>query len=193
MDDGRVCGVLAVSRCGVTRVRLTWKLACYCSLTMRQLLQVVLIMCSGTAALSGCFAPAAAGPCCTAAGCSPLPAAAHHRAFGDMEFKGQEGLQLLLQKGIDFELWDQSFADSRWAAAGHPAAARSNDLGVLLICIERCPRCCTCWLHQPPPVPGRALHTSGGLLPPFRAPFTGASPHCPAGTSRATRSPPCPT
>ena len=30
-----------------------------------------------------------------------------------MEFKGQEGLKLLLQKGIDFELWDQSFADSR--------------------------------------------------------------------------------
>lgn len=35
------------------------------------------------------------------------------RAFGDMEFKGQEGLQLLLQKGLDFGLWDQKFADSR--------------------------------------------------------------------------------
>ena len=33
-----------------------------------------------------------------------------------MEFKGQEGLKLLLQKGIDFELWDQSFADSRCVA-----------------------------------------------------------------------------
>lgn len=35
------------------------------------------------------------------------------RAFGDMEFKGQEGLKLLLQKGLDFGLWDQKFADSR--------------------------------------------------------------------------------
>lgn len=30
-----------------------------------------------------------------------------------MEFKGQEGLKMLLEKGLDFGLWDQKFADSR--------------------------------------------------------------------------------
>lgn len=40
-----------------------------------------------------------------------------------MEFKGQEGLQLLLAKGLDFGLWDQQFADSR---CGAPAARRRS-------------------------------------------------------------------
>lgn len=30
-----------------------------------------------------------------------------------MEFKGAQGLQMLLEKGLDFGLWDQAFADSR--------------------------------------------------------------------------------
>jgi hypothetical protein len=33
-----------------------------------------------------------------------------------MEFKGQEGLKMLLAKGLEFGLWDQAFADSRQAA-----------------------------------------------------------------------------
>lgn len=47
------------------------------------------------------------------------------RAFGDMEFKGQAGLKLLLQKGIDFELWDQKFADSRHFT-GNPVTAQPD-------------------------------------------------------------------
>lgn len=47
------------------------------------------------------------------------------RAFGDMEFKGQEGLKLLLQKGLDFGLWDQKFADSR-RFTGDPVTAQPD-------------------------------------------------------------------
>ncbi|KAL4422071.1 hypothetical protein ABPG77_001539 [Micractinium sp. CCAP 211/92] len=47
------------------------------------------------------------------------------RAFGDMEFKGQEGLKLLLQKGLDFGLWDQKFADSR-RFTGNPVTAQPD-------------------------------------------------------------------
>lgn len=35
-----------------------------------------------------------------------------------MEFKGEEGLQMLLAKGLDFGLWDQEFADSRCVWGG---------------------------------------------------------------------------
>ena len=57
----------------------------------------------------------------------PVPPFLACRAFGDMEFKGKAGLKLLLQKGIDFELWDKKFADSRCttrtATTSEPAAA----------------------------------------------------------------------
>ncbi|KAL4458266.1 hypothetical protein ABPG75_013131 [Micractinium tetrahymenae] len=47
------------------------------------------------------------------------------RAFGDMEFKGQEGLKMLLQKGLEFGLWDQKFADSR-RFTGDPVTAQPD-------------------------------------------------------------------
>lgn len=37
------------------------------------------------------------------------------RAFGDPEFKGKEGLQRLLVRGVSTGLWTQKFADSRCA------------------------------------------------------------------------------
>lgn len=56
------------------------------------------------------------------------------RAFGDMEFKGQAGLKLLLQKGIEFELWDQAFADSR-RFTGAPVTA-DPDVSEMSLCDE---------------------------------------------------------
>lgn len=47
------------------------------------------------------------------------------RAFGDMEFKGEEGLQMLLAKGLDFGLWDQKFADSK-RFTGNPVTAQPD-------------------------------------------------------------------
>lgn len=100
VDDGRVCGVLAVSRCA--RVGL----GCQPH--------------DGIAAPAAAAASVSADPGCPAASLhrSTPPLAPHGRAFGDMEFKGQEGLRLLLEKGLDFGLWDQQFADSRCGGGG---------------------------------------------------------------------------
>lgn len=56
-----------------------------------------------------------------------------------MEFKGQEGLKLLLQKGLDFGLWDQKFADSRWGLLAAPAQVALSPG-----CRRQCP-----WWHEP--------------------------------------------
>lgn len=53
-----------------------------------------------------------------------------------MEFKGQEGLKLLLQKGIDFELWDQKFADSRLGLRTSSRTQRSRSRWLQATCVQ---------------------------------------------------------
>lgn len=68
-------------------------------------------LCAGSKLSAGVAVCMLARLLCLLTACVAPP----RRAFGDMEFKGQAGLKLLLQKGIEFELWDQAFADSRCA------------------------------------------------------------------------------
>ena len=136
VDDGRVCGVLAVSRCarGAARRPRGWaggpheRPAAYAALPSAR----------------RCVLPPLLPP--------PRPHGRRRappcRAFGDMEFKGQAGLKLLLQKGIDFELWDQKFADSRRAP---PDAASPSVAWRTCIAPARCVACVLSVVRGCPP------------------------------------------